>query len=111
MWTCALVSSAMRPALSPPHVPARSLGGRTAVGSHGPKSVVAAMSATTVRVIMDSPYQIYPLPPSLGHIRALCATLDRDHGVTAIDTPISSLRFGCTNPSFGAGSVMALTLQ
>src|SRR3989442_10568755 len=45
MWTCALVSSAISPAFSPPHVPARSLGGLTPVGLHGPSANVAAANA------------------------------------------------------------------
>src|SRR5690349_21489566 len=56
MCTCALVSSAMSPALSPPHVPARSLGGRTGLPrSQGPISVAAAANTNAALVsIRDS---------------------------------------------------------
>src|SRR5919198_623542 len=56
--TCALVSSAISAAFSPPHNPARSFGGRTAfVGSQGPIVAAAAANTTIALVSMRPPYQ------------------------------------------------------
>src|SRR5712664_1077817 len=54
MCTCALVSSAISPAFSPPHVPARSLGGLTPVGLHGPSANVAAANANAALLSIES---------------------------------------------------------
>src|SRR2546427_400245 len=54
---CALVSSAISAALSPPHIPARSFGGFTPVGSHGPITAAAATNAKAALVSMEPPYQ------------------------------------------------------
>src|SRR5216110_3796445 len=57
MCTCALVSSAISAAFSPPHMPARSFGGLSPVGSHGPMSVAATTKVKPALVSMDPPYQ------------------------------------------------------
>src|SRR6266513_4845801 len=54
MCTCALVSSAIRPAFSPPQMPLMSLGGRTGfVRSQGPMASVAAASTHRVTLLMS----------------------------------------------------------
>src|SRR5256885_7144035 len=70
MWTCALVSSAISAAFSPPHVPARSLGGLTPVGSHGPIASVTAATANNLSHIASPDgvsLPIYPPETSLRH--------------------------------------------
>src|SRR2546423_13673043 len=58
MCTCALVSSAMSAAFSPPHVPAKFLGGRAgSVGLQGPSVAAAAANANAAFVSIKSPYQ------------------------------------------------------
>src|SRR5256885_15956386 len=58
MCTWALVSSAMRAAFSPPHVPTTFLGGRAgSVGLHGPSVAAAAANANAAFVSIKSPYQ------------------------------------------------------
>src|SRR5213076_3127938 len=52
MCTCALVSSAISAAFSPPHMPARSFGGLSPVGSHGPMSVAATTKVKPALVTM-----------------------------------------------------------
>src|SRR6266850_2666552 len=69
---CALVSSAISAAFSPPHVPARSLGGLTPVGSHGPRTAAAAANTTAALVSMETSLPIYPPQTSLGHMTILC---------------------------------------
>src|SRR6267143_6109399 len=64
---CALVSSAISAAFSPPHVPARSLGGLRPVGSHGPRTAAAAANTTAALVSMETSLPIYPPQTTLRH--------------------------------------------
>src|SRR6266545_1464916 len=74
MCTCALVSSAISAAFSPPHVPARSLGGLSPVGSQGPSTAVAATNAI-VALSMGPPYQSTLRKPPFVTMRTLCLAL------------------------------------
>src|SRR6266545_949656 len=84
MCTCALVSSAINAAFSPPQVPARSLGGLSPVGSQGPSTAVAATNAI-VALSMGPPYQSTLRKPPFVTMRTLCLALLLSLGLAAAE--------------------------
>src|SRR6266702_3532791 len=68
---CALVSSAISAAFSPPHMPARSFGGLSPVGSHGPSSAATATNVTAALVTIGPPYQSTLGKPAFVTMRTL----------------------------------------
>src|SRR6266545_5998766 len=68
MCTCALVSSAISAAFSPPHRPTIPLGGRSGLdGSQGPSTTAAAVKAKAALVSIGTSLPIYPVQTTFGH--------------------------------------------
>src|SRR6266545_6692219 len=68
MWTCALLSSAISAAFSPPQRPIIPLGGRSGLdGSQGPSTAAAAVKAKAALVSMGTSLPIYPVQTTFGH--------------------------------------------
>src|SRR5213596_978341 len=68
MWTCALLSSAISAAFSPPHRPRMPFGGRSGLdGSHGPSTAAAAVKAKAALVSIGTSLPIYPPQSTFGH--------------------------------------------
>src|SRR5437870_2220980 len=84
MCTCALVSSAISAAFSPPHMPARSLGGLSPVESHGPNANVAAANANAAFVSMGPPTSLPSAPCLWSHGALTAGNHDRKPLVLAL---------------------------
>src|SRR6266446_9605671 len=86
MWMCAPESSAISAAFSPPHVPARSLGGLSPVGSQGPNASAAAAIANAALGSIAPP-QLHSIPLLIhGAVKGVSTTRDGNRSASEPST-------------------------